>query len=207
MVVMTLLVASHVVSEDTKSQKPTAAPAIPDMGAAIAKWERAMKPGPAHQKLDYFVGRWNTTTRIWMAGPSAPPTETKGTSNMKWTMDGRFVHEDHAGEIAMPGADGKMQTLKFTGMGLMGHDNFKNLYTANWVDSTRTDIQTMMGASDPTGKVFTYYGPMDEPMLDVYGRTVKFVKRILDDKRFVFEIFDVHAGEGYKVVEIAYERA
>ena len=64
----------------------------------------------------------------------------------------------------------------------------------------------MKGTCDPSGKVFTFYGEMDEPMIDVRGRMVKYVNRIIDDKKHVFEIYDLHAGPDYKVVEITYER-
>jgi hypothetical protein len=63
----------------------------------------------------------------------------------------------------------------------------------------------MSGMRDPSG-TFTYYGEMDEPMLDVHGRMVKYVSRIVNEDKHVFEIYDLHAGPGYKVVEITYER-
>lgn len=210
--VKTLIVSSFVIASTSFSQdkKPTEKQeppmGIPDMAAAMKKWQNAITPGPHHKKLDYFVGNWKTTTRIWMAGPSAPPSEFKGTSQFKWIMDGRFLLEEFSGEIIMPTADGKMQTVKMSGSGWIGYDNYKNLYTGAWIDTNRTDIQTMTGMADPSGKTFTFYGPMDEPMLDVYGRTVKFVRKIVDDKKFVFEIFDLHAGSDYRVLEITYER-
>ena len=54
--------------------------------------------------------------------------------------------------------------------------------------------------------LFTLYGEMDEVMLGVVGRTVKYVTRIVDADKHVFEIIDLHAGDGYKVVEITYTR-
>ncbi len=47
---------------------------------------------------------------------------------------------------------------------------------------------------------------MDEPMLGVVGRLVKYVTRIIDDDTHVFEIFDLHADDDYKVIEVTYER-
>ena len=48
---------------------------------------------------------------------------------------------------------------------------------------------------------------MDEPMLDVIGRTVKYVTRIISEDEHVFSIYDLHAGDDYKVLEITFKRA
>ena len=58
----------------------------------------------------------------------------------------------------------------------------------------------------PKTGVFTFYGEMDEPMLKVTGRTIKYVTRIVDANNYVFTIIDLHAGDDYKVVEITYAR-
>lgn len=58
----------------------------------------------------------------------------------------------------------------------------------------------------PVSDVFTYYGYMDEPTMGVYARTVKTVTRIIDADTYVFEMYDPHAGEDYKVMEITYKR-
>ena len=69
-----------------------------------------------------------------------------------------------------------------------------------------TQLLTMRGSADPTGKVLTAYGEMDEPMLGVIGRTVKYVTRVIDQDHRFFEIYDLHASDDYKVVEIEYTR-
>ena len=81
-----------------------------------------------------------------------------------------------------------------------------NMYVGCWADNMGTQMLTMKGMADPSGKVFTYFGEMDEPMLKVIGRTVKYVTRIVDKDTQVFEIFDLHAGPDYKVVEVTYKR-
>jgi hypothetical protein len=42
--------------------------------------------------------------------------------------------------------------------------------------------------------------------LGVYGRTVKYVTRIINDDKHLLEIYDLHAGDGYKASEIVYTR-
>ncbi len=172
----------------------------------MKKWKRASTPGEHHKHLQYFVGKWDTVMRMWMGGPGGPPTESKGQSEIKWVLDGHYLLEESTIDVKMPDATGKMSTTTQKGMGLFGYDNFKNLYVGSWFSNVSTELITMRGTRDPTGKGFTYYGQMDEPMLDIYGREVKYVSRIVDDKNYVFEIYDLHGGESYKVVEIAYAR-
>ena len=43
-------------------------------------------------------------------------------------------------------------------------------------------------------------------MLDVYGRLVKFEIKIESDDKHVMTIYDLHAADDYKVVEITYSR-
>ena len=50
------------------------------------------------------------------------------------------------------------------------------------------------------------YGEMDEPMMKVFGRYVKYVHTIVNNDKHVFSIYDLHAGDNYKVVEVVYDR-
>ena len=43
-------------------------------------------------------------------------------------------------------------------------------------------------------------------MLDVSDRMVKYVTRIINENKHVFEIYDLHAGENYKALEVVYTR-
>src|SRR5262245_3832778 len=68
-------------------------PSPEEMQAMMQAWEDAMKPGEPHKALMKSAGSWDTVTRIWMAGPSAPPTECKGTAENKPVLGGRFLQE------------------------------------------------------------------------------------------------------------------
>ena len=105
-----------------------------------------------------------------------------------------------------PANPAEMTTMKFNGRGLTGYDNYKKMYIATWADSVSTHLLSMRGNCDPSGKVFTYYGEMDEPMLGVANRMVKYVTRIINENKHVFEIYDLHAGDDYKVMEFVYQR-
>ncbi len=189
------------VSRVASQEKPNSPPGMPAMGekemAAMQEWMKLSAPSEHHKKLEPLVGKWNTATKIWMGGPGTPPMESSGTSESKWIHGGRYVLEEHKGQhMGMP----------HEGTGITGYDNFRNLYTSVWSDNMSTALLTMKGAADPSGKIFTFYGEMDEPGLKIAGRTVKYVTRIIDNDKHTFEIIDLHAGDNYKVIEISYTR-
>ena len=99
-----------------------------------------------------------------------------------------------------------MMGQPFEGIGYTGYDNYKNMYVFSWIENQSTMMLTASGMTDPSKKVFTFYGQMDEPMLDVSGRTVKYVIKIINEDKHVFEIIDLHAGDDYKVIEVVYTR-
>lgn len=200
-------IASHVLSQQAKETDPAKQPSPAEMQEMMAKYMALAKPGPNHKKLDPLVGTWKLTLKSWYGGPGSEPTVTQGTATTKWALDGHFILEEVKSEVAMPGADGKMVRMPFAGMSLLGYDNFRNVYTGVWADSMGTQLLTYVGSASPDGKVFTYYGQMDEPMLGVVGRVVRYVTRVVGDDKHVFEMYDLHAGENYKVMEITYERS
>ena len=169
----------------------------PEQQAEMAEWAKIAAPGDAHKHLEYFVGTWNTKTKIYMGGPGSEPMESDGQSDMKWVLGGRFIMDEHKGT---------MMGMPYEGIGMTGYDNFRNLYISSWSSNMGTNMLLMAGSRHPKTGVFTYYGEMDEPNLKVIGRTVKYVTRIVDADHFTFEIIDLHAGDDYKVIELSYER-
>jgi hypothetical protein len=201
--------ATLVNSQDPKAGKEPMSKEMQEMMAGMKEWASVMSPGEHHKALNELVGNYDTVTKLWMGGPGTPPTESKGTTERKWVLGNRFILEEAKGEWAMPDmASGgtTMKLMPMQGMGLFGYDNYRNMYVGCWADNMGTQMLTMKGMADPSGKVFTYFGEMDEPMLKVIGRTVKYVTRIVDKDTQVFEIFDLHAGPDYKVVEVTYKR-
>jgi hypothetical protein len=142
-----------------------------------------------------------------MAVPTTPPTVSEGKSKVKWIMDGRFQQEETTGQLMMPGPTGEMTKMKISGLGLMGYDNYRHMFTGSWIDNLNTRLLTMTGMVDPAGTTFTWYGEMDEPMMGFHGRMVKYRTKVIDDDHHVFTIYDLHAGDDYKAAEIEYTRA
>jgi hypothetical protein len=194
------------VSQEKKEQ-PQMPPGMeqPDMATMMKKWMATTSPGPQHKWLDKFVGKWKCTSRMWM-DPSMPPMESPGTAEIRWVLEGRWLLQDQKGEMIMPDAQGNMKKVPMNGMGFTGFDRFRKLYVGNWCSSVSTAMLPMSGTVDPSGKVLTMYGEMDEPMLDMVARQVKYVTRWETDDKFVFEVYDLAAGDNHKVVEVTYER-
>ena len=178
-----------------------------DMRAMMQQWIKSTKPSDHHKALEGSIGTWDTTTKIWMEGPAGEPVVTPGVAESKWVLDGRFVMEEMKSEFPLAAmSGGQAKNIPWNGMGIFGYDNFRNMYVGFWADTMGTQLLTMKGMASPDGKTFTYYGEMDEPEMGVIGRTVKYQTKIIDNDTHVFTIYDLHAGDNYKTVEVTYKR-
>ena len=128
------------------------------MMAGMKKWMDSIQPGKHHEPLSQFVGKWDTVTRMWMGGPGSPPAESKGVSDVRWVLGKRFLLEEHKGEMLMPDASGAMKLIPYEGLGQWGYDNTRNLYVGTWASTAGTNLQTMIGSADPSGKLFRFFG-------------------------------------------------
>jgi len=100
-----------------------------------------------------------------------------------------------------------MMGMPMTGMGVTGYDNFDKKYVSFWIDNLSTAMYLSEGSIDPAGKVLSLYGKMDEPMTGEHDKNVKYVSRVVDPDKFVFEIHDLAIPEpNTKVVEVVYTR-
>jgi hypothetical protein len=179
-------------------EKQGEAKMTPDMQEMMKKWMEAATPGEPHKFLDHFIGKWDITTRMWWEGPGKPPAESKGSSEVRWIMEGRFTLEESTGQ---------MMGKPHKGMGITGYDNFKKKYVGYWIDNTSTAMYNIQGSLDQTGKVLTSYGQFDEPMTGELDKLAKFVLRIVSKDKHVFEIYDlVGSPNEFKAVEITYTR-
>jgi hypothetical protein len=174
---------------------------MPEMSAEdMAKWQEYQKleqPSAAHKLLQHYVGTWDTVSRIYTGGPGSQAIEARGVSTFKSVLGGKWVMEEH---------QGTMMGMPHNGIGMMGYDNYKQLYVTSWYSNRGTEVLHMKGARHPKTGVVTMYGPMDEPLLGVHARTVKYVVKPKDDDHYTFEIYDLHAGDDYRVIEVEYTR-
>ncbi len=180
-------------------------PSAAERAEMMEAWSKTMQPGKHHEWLAPLVGSWKITTKMWWGGPGSEASVTQGESEIKWVLGKRFIQEHMTSEMMMPDDKGQMQKMTFEGIGFTGYDRVRNMYVATWCDNMATYLLKFTGSS-PDGKTFTMYGEMDEPMLNVTGRMVKSVTRMVNKDKHVFEVYDLHAGDDYKVMEITYER-
>lgn len=173
------------------------------MAQAMEKWMKTTQPGAGHKRLDKFVGNWKTKfTAYW--GPM--PSVTTGTSRIEWMLDGRYTRETYKGTLMMPSPDGTMTERPFEGMGITGYDNYRNTYVTFWADSVGTAPGILRGTYNPQTRIHSYYGEMDEPMLDMVGRTVHGRIEWTGENTWKFEMIDLAVGPDHVSFRIEYER-
>lgn len=177
-----------------------------DVAAMMAEYMKTMNPGEHHKALEPFVGTWKTVSKMYMEGPDGPATESKGTSTKTWVLGKRFVHEIFKGEMMMPNEKGEMAPMAFEGSGITGFNNFRGVYEGTWADTWGTQLLTFSGSLSQDQKTFTMYGTMDEPGMRLIGRHVRYETKWIDKDTYVFTMYDLHAGENYKAMEITYSR-
>ena len=189
-----LFLSTQVVSQE---QAPTQPPGQQDMEEMMAKWKAMNAKGPEHEKFKDMVGTWDTEMTMWM-GPNTEPTVSKGTAVFRLLLDGRYVEQKY--RCMMMGEP-------YEGIGIDGYDRIKQKYVSIWMGSDSTGIFMMEGTADNTGKVFTYYGKMDDPFTGQKDKVVKSIAREIDKDTTVFEMYDNIPGVGeFKNMEIRYMR-
>lgn len=177
--------------------KAEAKPSV-DMQEMMKKWAEVATPGEGHKALDQFVGKWDTVTMMWWEGPGKPPSESKGSCEVKWILDGRFLLEETTSQV---------MGMPYKSMNVIGFDNYKQKYVMSYADNMGTAIYTGEGKLDPSKKVLTSIGKMDEFMTGERDKPVKYVTRIISKDKHVFEIYDeVGSPAEFKAVEITYTR-
>ena len=160
-------------------------------------WTAAGTPGEPHRQLERFVGTWDADTRSWME-PGGPESRSTGTFEYRWLIPGLW----QIGEFR-----GDMMGRPFQGFEVRGYDNVKRKHVGIWLDNTSTAILRMEGNFDASGKTLILFGAGDDPVTGEQAKMMRFVTRILDDDRFVFEIHDLTTGvDGARVMESTYTR-
>jgi hypothetical protein len=98
--------------------------AVPALGAQTMA--APPKPGPEHQKLAYFAGRWRSEGEM-KPGPMGPGGKMTGTSTCEWFKGGFHLvcRSDGTG----PG--GAMQ-----GLGILGYSSERKRYTYYGIDNS-----------------------------------------------------------------------
>lgn len=163
----------------------------------MKRWQEANTPGPKHKDLARFLGSWDTETSVWME-PGAAPMKSKGTSEVRWLVEGRWL----SGE-----SKGQFMGMPISMFDTFGYDNFKQKYVGSHVDSMGTTMLAYEGNYDQTGNVLITWGLMDEPMTGENDKMCKYVWRFEGKDKYTFEVHDMAIGEtNTKVFEILHTR-
>ncbi len=117
---------------------------------------------------------------------------------MSWLMPGRWTQEK---------ATSNMMGMPVESFSITGYDNHKKKYVTCSVSTLETTLNVFSGSIDRGGRIIDQYGQIDEPTTGEIGKNVRSVTRIIDDNKYIREIYDLAiAGTNNLVVEITYTR-
>jgi hypothetical protein len=192
------LAATVAFNNASAQEKKKSKEKVPSQEEMMKRWEEFMAPGDAHKNFEQFVGSWDVESKVWINGPKGDPSVSKGSAEYTLALGGRFLQQEFSGE---------MMGQPMKGFGYTGYDNFKKKYVSFWIDNMSTAMSTMEGSMDSGGKTLTMWGTMDEPATGEKGKKVKYVTRVVDKDKHVFESYDVTSyGEKQPVMVITYTR-
>ncbi len=181
--------------------KPAGQPTDEQMAEMMKRMQEYATPGEHHKHLDALVGKWENVVRWWMQ-PDAPAEESKGTSEIKWIFDGRYLEQ--TADMPPQGPD----QPPFKGLGLYAYDNAKKQYVSIWLDNMGTGMMVAWGTCEQGGKVINMSGEYADPMSGQANRKFRTVTRMEDKDKFVYEMFSPGPdGKEFKMMEITYTRA
>ncbi len=198
-----LVLLAPAASSAQESSPPQLAPAFDlssiDQQKMMAAFQSSMTPGEHHELLARLAGTWKVTNTMWPQGPTGPAMESGGEASNEMILGGRFLRS---------GATGTMMGMPTESIILIAFDNFAGRYQMTSLSNLGTAMHQASGYASQDGRAIVFYGEMDEPMLEVHGRTVKYVLRSETADRYVLEVHDLHIGqENTLVVKSVYERA
>lgn len=190
-----LLVSAHSIVSSAGAA-PTPQPEMdPDQMAMMQAWMEAGTPGAHHKHLEKMAGRWDAEVTMWPA-PGAPEQRSTGRSSNAMIMDGRFLRSDYTGE---------MMGMPFTGVSLWGYNNVTGEYESVWIDSMSTGMFVSTGSCDAEGRTFTMNGSYKDAFTGQM-RNSRFVTRIENEDKHVFEMYEVDGQEQWMTMRITYTR-
>jgi Protein of unknown function (DUF1579) len=197
---VTLAVAGGFVSINAADEKPAKkdkSAAKPTQEEMMKAWMEVATPGPAHKLLETYVGKWETTSKMWMA-PGGEPMEAKGKLETKSILGGRFVESNFTGTMmGMP-----WEAKSFT-----GYDNFRKHYQTLWMDNMGTTMTLLNGKASPDGKTVTYSGTMDEPATGEKDKPFTVTDKHISKDEIVTELSTKVEGKDFKFLEMTNKRA
>jgi len=181
--------------KDSGGKEGTPPGMTPEQAAEMAAAMKAGTPGAEHKNLEYMIGTWDVTLKLWMA-PEAPAQESKGSSTAEWILGGRYTRYTFTSDfMGMP----------FEGRGVTGYDNIEQKYFSIWLDNMSTHALKDSGTYDAATKTFNFVGEFK----DATGKTIKArnVIKVVSNDQHVMTFYHTEPGKPeQKVMELTYNR-
>jgi hypothetical protein len=121
----------------------------PAIGVEDQTLEQPPKRGPAHERLDAFIGNWKIDGRNAEGAPRAANTRVAGDESYEW-LPGRF--------FLLHRWDRRFGDTQHTGIAVIGYDASRDAYSAQFFDNLgyartydatiRDRVLTLMGARE-----------------------------------------------------------
>lgn len=148
---------------------------------ARAEAPKAPKPGPEHQRLGFFVGKWKTEGAT-NENPFMPAGKMTSTDTCEW-FEGKFA------VVCRTRGKGPMGPTR--GLGLMGYSSEEKVYLYYGVENSPMAMTTVPRGT-VEGGVWTY---SDESKMG--GQTVKsrYVIKQLDERSYGFK-WEIQGQDG-----------
>jgi len=144
------------------------------------------QPGPAQQKLAYFVGHWTSAGEM-QPGPMGPGGKISGTDVCEWFQGG--FHLVCRGEGTSPSGPGKS-------LGILGYDSDRQRYTFYGIDNSGMGSGDMAYAQ-LVGDTWNWEG---ETMMGGQAVKQRYIVKQLSPDSYSFEYSISIAGGAWGVV-------
>ncbi len=166
-----------------------------EMQAMMTKWQEYASPNENHKVLDVLTGNWNHVVKWWME-PGSKPEISKGTTETRWIMGGRYLQHM---------VKGMSMGQPFEGMGLIGFDNSQKKYQTLWIDNMGTGIMTGDGSYDADVKTLSDKGTFSDPFIG--QRSYRTETKLTGNDHYTYEMYAPDmTGKEYLMMSIAYTR-
>ena len=141
------------------------------------------KPGPEHEALRPFEGRWDADIRH--CARHGDSEASKGTESVELRLGGFWLFSDFAST---------MKNQPFQGHAMLGYDQNRKRYVSTWCSSSSSDLVLFEGDYDKASKTLTMkadcVGPDGKPM------KLQTVQRVVDPDHTEFRLVALGADDG-----------
>lgn len=97
------------------------------------------------KKLEFLIGKFDGKQKMFM-DPSQPPTESKGSVESKWILDGRYLSWGYKGDF---------MGMKMEGFFTITFDPSIKKYIGTWIDNMGNGILVMKGNFEGSKLILT----------------------------------------------------